>query len=253
MEERKIREREFSNHRHPDDRVRDDNKKYYSVTRKSTDFVNKWMQANCPGKKVLDYCCGFGETSFKAAQYGSGEVVGVDISDNAIEYCRNQAKKNGLEKKVSFHIMDAENLKFDDKTFDVIFCMGVLHHLDLNNAYGELVRVLRPGGKILCLEALMHNPFIQLYRKLTPKLRTAWEVEHILTVDKIKQAEKYFGNVEIYFFHLAVLFSVPLRKTALFNPTLSFLEKIDDALLKIPGIQKNAWMALFILEEPKDK
>jgi len=253
MEERKLREREFSNRRHSEGQGCEDNKKYYSVTRKSTDFVNNWMQVNCPGKKVLDYCCGLGATSFRIIQYGASEVVGIDISDNAIAYCRNEAKKNGFEKKSSFYVMDAENMKFNDSTFDLIFCMGVLHHLDLQNAYRELIRVLKPNGKILCLEALMHNPFIQLYRKLTPKLRTAWEVKHILTVDKIKQAEMYFGNMGIYFFHLSVLLAVPLRKTVLFNPSLSFLEKVDDIILKIPGIRKNAWMALFILDSPKGK
>ncbi len=88
--------------------------------------------------------------------------------------------------------MDAEQLTFPDQTFDLIVCNGVLHHLDLRYAYPELARVLKPGGRILCLEALGYNPAIQLYRKLTPHLRTAWEAEHILTMRQVKEAGLFF-------------------------------------------------------------
>ena len=250
MEERKLKEKEFANERYSGHFEHEQNRNYYSIARKTFAFVDEWIQTNCPGKKVLDYCCGLGETSFKVLK-NDAEVVGIDLSDKAIAHCQSEAKKHGLENKCSFYVMDAENTEFKDNSFDLAFCMGVLHHLNLQNAYQELSRLVKPEGKIFCLEALGHNPLIQLYRRLTPQMRTEWETEHILTVEKIKQAEIYFEKVDIHFFNFSTLFAVPFRNTRLFNPFLSFFEKIDNTIFNFPIFQKNAWMAIFILQNPK--
>ena len=101
--------------------------------------------------------------------------------------------------------MDAERLAFQDRSFDVIVVNGVLHHLELREAYVELARVLKKNGRIMCIEALAHNPLINLYRRKTPHLRTEWEVDHILRMRDIEIARKYFGKVRVRFFHLASL------------------------------------------------
>jgi hypothetical protein len=115
----------------------------------------------------------------------------------------------------------------------------------------ELSRILRPAGKIICTEALAHNPFIHLYRKLTPHLRTAWEVENIMQKQHFLLASKYFGKIEIKLFHLFTLLAVPFRKTPLFLPLLTVLEWVDSFFLKLPGLQWWAWQSVFILSDPK--
>ena len=225
------------------------NRIIYDITRKNQQFIKNFFIQNCSGKKVLDYCCGDGDTAVLMAEQGA-TVSGIDISYVSIQNAKERALKKGL-KSVHFMVMDAERLRFKDKYFDVITCLGVLHHLDIKKAYPELARVLKLDGKIICNEPLMYNPVFQLYRRLTPHLRTKWETEHILSRQDIRLAEKYFGKVETQFFHLATLFAVPFRYLPGFYFLLGILEKIDSLILRLPLVKWLSWQIVFILSEPK--
>lgn len=260
MEERKQKEKELHN------LLRDEglklkpaeleyytsNKKWYSVVKSSRKFVEKWLIEKVKNKRVLDYCCGNGDMSIKIAKMGADEVVGIDISDVSIENCKNLAINEGVEEKIRFFVMDAENMEFNNNSFDIVLESGVLHHLNLEKAYSEIARVLKIDGKAICIEALGHNKIIHLYRKLTPHLRTKWEAEHILCKKDIYLATCYFERVEILgFFHLAVLAGVPLRNLPIFRFILSALELVDSILLKLPVIKWQAWQVVFVLSNPK--
>jgi len=229
------------------------NKKFYSVTKGSRDYLERWlMERISPSKKFLDYCCGEGQISIFLAENGV-DITGIDISDVSIKIAKENAIAQGLKDKPTFLVMDAENLEFNDNTFDIIICSGVLHHLDIQKAYSELARVLKDNGEIICIEPLAYNPVFQLYRKMTPQLRTEWEREHILTKREIELAKKYFNNIEIKFFHFTTLVAVPFRNFSGFNFILEVLEKIDYILLKLPLLKWLAWQIVFILSEPKVK
>ncbi len=225
-------------------------RRFYCINRKSDDFFKNFIKRNCAGKKILDYCCGEGDITFFLSESGA-DAVGIDISPVSIEHALKKAKSKNLERKISFRVMDGENLEFENDSFDLIVCSGVLHHLDIEKAYKELSRVIKPDGKIICNEPLIHNPVFQLYRKLTPHLRTEWEVEHILKRKDIKLAEKYFSRVETKFFHLISFAAVPFLNFPGFSAMLAVLEALDSIILKIPGLKWWAWQAIFILSEPK--
>ena len=226
------------------------NRKFYSIVRKSKKFLKDFLLKKFKEKKILDYGCGDGNTAVFLAKNGV-EVTGIDISEVRIKNSKEFAEKEGVSDKTSFFLMDAEKTTFPDNFFDGILCTGVLHHLDIKIAFKEMARILKPEGSIICNEPLAYNPIFQMYRKLTPHLRTEWELEHILTKKDIELAGEYFGKIEKRFFHLKSLLAVPFRSTFLFNPILSFLEKIDSIILKIPGFQWWAWQIIFILSEPK--
>ena len=225
-------------------------RRFYSITRASRDFFWNFLIKNCKNKNVFDYCCGEGDATFLLAE-NEANAVGIDISPESIKIAKERALEKKIAEKTSFLVMDAENLKFDKNSFDLIVCAGVLHHLDIEKAYKELSRVLRNDGKIICVEPLVHNPLFQLYRNLTPHLRTEWELHHILRMSQINLADKYFGKVERKFFHLFSLLAVPFRRTFLFNPLLLILEKIDLVILGLPGLRWWAWQIVFILSQPK--
>ncbi len=226
------------------------NFKFYSIETKSRDYVDKWIQSRCRGKRLLDYGCGNGEDSIFAAQQGAF-VVGIDISDVSIANCKKRALSEGVSDRTEFMVMDAESLQFDDDTFDLVVEYGVLHHLDFSAAMREIQRVLKPNGEAICTEALAHNPLIRAYRNRTPELRTPWEVEHILTRKQIEMAEEWFAGVKPNFFHLATLAAVPFRKMPIFRPVLSCLETMDTVLLRLPGIQWHAWQVVLELSTPR--
>lgn len=227
------------------------NEKFYSVDRANRKLCEEWIRRQCPGKTLLDFCCGDGAYSLAAARAGAN-AVGIDISEVAVRKCMERAKAENLDSKPQFLVRDAEATGFKDDSFDLILCAGVLHHLDLDRAYCELARLLAPGGEVLCMEPLRHNPVFQWYRRLTPHLRTAYETDHILRMKDIHKAKKYFRKVEISFFHLTTLAAVPFRNSSLFPGLLSFFEKTDSILMRIPWIQRLAWMAVFKLSDPLD-
>ena len=227
------------------------NFKYYAVERQSLDLVEDFLKRECPGKRVLDYCCGSGEDTLKLARYGAREAIGIDISEVGVEHGRRMAAEEGLSDRCRHMVMDAEKLEFPDNHFDMVKVYGCLHHLDLDKAYSELARVLKPEGVIICTEALGHNPVIHLYRKLTPKLRTPWEVDHLINRTGLRKAENYFGEVRPRFFHLATLFAVPFRKLPFFESLLGLLEGLDSVLLKLPWIKWQAWQVVFTLSKPR--
>src|ERR1700730_3247980 len=155
------------------------NKRFYSVVRSSDEFYFKWLRDNATGKKVLDFGCGSGFHTIQTAQFAA-HVTGIDISPEALRLAPANRKTAGLADKTTFAVMDAEALTLEPASFDVVSVRGVLHHMDLDAALGQIRRVLRPNGKAIFLEALANNPIIHAYRERTPHLRTAWETQHIL-------------------------------------------------------------------------
>jgi ubiquinone/menaquinone biosynthesis C-methylase UbiE len=226
------------------------NKKFYSITRTSEAYYKKWLEERCENKRVLDYCCGNGEHSFFIAGR-CRELVGIDISDVSVENCKRNALNKGVNSNTFYFTMDAENLQYEDDYFDIIICRGVLHHLDMQKAFPELARVLNPEGEIICIEPLVYNPIIHLYRMVTPHLRTKWEAKHILKKRDLDTARDSFNEVEVKYYHLATLLAIPFRNLKVFRSLLGLLEKIDSVILSLPLVKWLAWQVLFVLAKPK--
>lgn len=90
--------------------------------------------------RILDVGCGTGANLEMLAEFGAAE--GVDISDEALEFCRAKGLKT--------HKGLAEKLPFPDESFDIVTALDVVEHLD-NDVAGlkEMRRVLKPGGQTL--------------------------------------------------------------------------------------------------------
>lgn len=227
------------------------NMKFYAVTGLSEDYKNAWLDKRCsPGKKIIDFACGNGENGIYAATCGA-ECVGIDISPEGVENANANAEKAGVSDHCKFIEMDGENMTFEDNVFDLGVEYGALHHVDLDKALSELARVLKKDGEMICVEALRHNPLIHWYRKRTPHLRTEWEVEHILGVESLDVMRKYFGRVNVRFFHLTSLALVPIRKTFLFRLLIPICNLMDKILLSNIIIGKYGWIMIIELSDPK--
>lgn len=226
------------------------NRKYYSVSGRSKAWVDSWLECHVRGKVFLDYACGNGFRAIQAAQSRARLAIGLDISDVSVQNAREAADAAGVGQHCCFIQGDCEATELPDESVDTILCSGMLHHLNLDRAYLELHRILKPGGRLLGVEALGHNPGIQCYRNCTPHLRTEWEAKHILKMRDIRQAEIYFQRGETKFWHLAVLAAVPFRQTALFGAALAIGNACDSLLMAAPGIRLMAWQVTFELIKP---
>lgn len=228
------------------------NKKFYSVTTASTDYVESWLRRHVPGKVFLDYACGNGRHTIAAAQWGASLAVGLDISDVSVRNARAEADRARCGETTSFIQADCEDTELPDACIDVILCSGMLHHLDLMRAYPELRRILKPGGVVLAVEALGHNPVIQWYRDRTPHLRTDWERQHILRQEDITLAARWFTIGDVRYWHLLNLLAVPFRGTVAFEPMRRTLDRLDALLLATPALGRMAWQVTFELRVPEE-
>ncbi|HEY8964001.1 MAG TPA: class I SAM-dependent methyltransferase [Alphaproteobacteria bacterium] len=217
------------------------NKKYYSATGRSHDYVDHWIKTHAAGKVVLDYACGDGPNAMTAAAAGAAMVLGLDISPISIENARRDAARMGLNNTFFFQA-DAENTKLPDNSVDIVICSGMLHHLDLSYAFPELRRVMKPGGKILAVEALDYNPAIKLYRMMTPAMRTDWEKAHILSHKDLRFAKRFFDVGNVHYWHIMGILTPHMPKAF-----AGAINKIDSWLEKIPGIQMMSWIFTFEL------
>jgi ubiquinone/menaquinone biosynthesis C-methylase UbiE len=246
MEAKQQREQEFHDRIFADG-TRADASKYYSVLRNSRLFFESFINARTSGQ-VLEYGCGPGSYAFHLSKRGAA-VTGIDISQTAITMATAQAEASGC-RDIRFIKMDAERLEFQPRTFDLVCGIAILHHLDLDKAFRELARTMKQTGAAVFMEPLGHNPIINLYRRLTPQLRTV--DEHPLTMGDINVAHRYFNRVEAQFFTLNSLFAVPLRNTSVFNGALNLLEQADKTLFKhVPPLRRYAWQVVLTLSEPR--
>ena len=106
------------------------------------------------GLKVLDVSSGRGTQSiFYSKEFGV-DVTGVDISEEMVKTAADNAEKAGLSHKVQFRLGDSQCLPFEDNSFDVVInecAVGIPD--DSQKVLQEMVRVVKPGGRILIHES----------------------------------------------------------------------------------------------------
>ncbi|ASG64860.1 bifunctional demethylmenaquinone methyltransferase/2-methoxy-6-polyprenyl-1,4-benzoquinol methylase [Idiomarina piscisalsi] len=107
------------------------------------------------GMKILDIAGGTGDLTaqFSRRVGPEGEVVLADINDAMLKVGRDKLRDRGVVGNVRYVQADAEELPFDDNTFDVItIAFGLRNVTDKDKALRSMLRVLKPGGRLLILE-----------------------------------------------------------------------------------------------------
>ena len=113
-----------------------------------------------PSEEVLDVGCGTGPLAIIAQGHvgRAGRVVGIDPSRQMIAQARRKAKR--ANRPVDFQVGVIEQLVFPDQSFDVVLSTFMLHHLpdDLKRqGLADIVRVLKPGGRLFVLDLEGHS------------------------------------------------------------------------------------------------
>jgi demethylmenaquinone methyltransferase / 2-methoxy-6-polyprenyl-1,4-benzoquinol methylase len=118
-------------------------------------------------KLILDVATGTGDLAIQAIKSLDPEkVIGVDISTGMMDIGRKKIEEKGLSKKIELRRGDSENLPFEENKFDaVIVAFGVRNFENLEKGLAEMLRVLKPGGKMVVLEFSKPDrfPFREFY------------------------------------------------------------------------------------------
>jgi len=142
------------------------------------------------GKKVLDIGCGSGYGVDLIASKAS-EVIGVDISKEAMNYARQHYKR----KNITFCVGDAIHLDFlKDRKFDVIICFEVIEHVaNYFQCLKEIRRLLKHDGILI-----ISTPNKRYYNPNSEKLVNPFHVIEFELADFKELLGKYFGNVKVF-------------------------------------------------------
>jgi demethylmenaquinone methyltransferase / 2-methoxy-6-polyprenyl-1,4-benzoquinol methylase len=103
------------------------------------------------GARVLDLCCGTGDMTFEARRQGAAMAVGADFSAAMLDVAQRRRQAAGAE--VFFLRGDALRLPFADASFDAVTIgYGLRNVADIEQCLREMLRVLRPGGRMVILD-----------------------------------------------------------------------------------------------------
>ncbi len=102
------------------------------------------------GMRVLDVGCGIGGSARHLAAERGCHVTGIDLTRDFIEVATALAQRTGMANKVEFHHGSATALPFAAESFDIVWTEHVQMNINDKAAfYGEIARVLKPGGRLL--------------------------------------------------------------------------------------------------------
>jgi SAM-dependent methyltransferase len=243
-EENVSREKEFHNKRFGNSSTHSRGERY-PVTNSVHSRLLAYLRRHSEGARVLELGCGLSRKILSVADAG-GAAFGIDISEAALKRVVAMREPERLSPQLA--LMDAHRLGLASNSFDLAYGTGVLHHLRLRDVLGELRRVLVPGGEAVFIEPLGHNPLINLYRQFTPNLRS--QDEHPFLVSDLDQLSAFFEKVELDFYYLTSISALLLGGLPGGDHLFKLFEALDQRLLKVPALQRYAWIVFIHLSVP---
>jgi ubiquinone/menaquinone biosynthesis C-methylase UbiE len=147
-------------------------------------FIPKYAEfEKWKGKKILEVGCGAGSDLIEFAKNGA-VVSGIDLSNKSVELTIKRFELYGYKGVIKE--ADAENLPFDENTFDMVISNGVIHHTpDIVKAISEIYRIVKPDGEIR----------IMLYHKYSIVSLQMWIVYGLLKGKPFRSLD------EIFYYH----------------------------------------------------
>jgi SAM-dependent methyltransferase len=221
---------------------------FYEKSERGRLWSPVWKAVDLVEAAVLDYGCGTGSFSRLLADRGA-RVYGVDISPQLVAQAR-AARLDRADGFPQFLVCDAHHTPFPESSFDFVFGNGVLHHLDLDEAYVEIARVLKPDGKAFFQEPLYHHPALWLLRRSMPGHNSPHEKP--LSFADIERAKRYFRSVshrEHFLFAVCAAPAHALGKSAALA-AIGAIDRFDQLLMRIaPPFRRLAWLSVLELDK----
>ena len=244
LTEQNLREKKFHNTLQSKSKGRFENIFYKALHNCYEDFFN-FLEKNSTNAVMLDYGCGVGQFLSKVIKYKPAKLVGVDISEISIQKAIGSLSKQSSN--LDLRVGNCEKTEFDDRTFDIVYGAGILHHLNFSLCLTEIDRILKPKGKFIFIEPLGTNPIINFYRKITPNSRS--EDEHPLVKQDFDLIKKKFNKIDVKYYGFFTLIFFPFYFKPVNSFVFKFLNKLDQVLFKINIFKNFAWSVLIIAEK----
>jgi len=147
-----------------------------------------------PGMRVLDVGCGVGGPAREIAQFSDATIVGLNNNDFQIQRARKYTQKAGLEGQVTFVKGDFMKLaeQFGENSFDAVYAIeATVHAPTWEGVYGEIMKVLKPGGVFGVYEWCMTDswdPSIPSHKELAHEIEFGNGIPEMRHLAKARQA-----------------------------------------------------------------
>ena len=132
-------------------------------------------------RQILDVATGTADMAILACRILDPDMItGIDISEGMLELGRNKVEKEGLGNKIRLQTGDSETINYSENTFDaVMVAFGVRNFENLENGLAEMLRVLKPGGRLVILEfskprRKLIKGFYNLYMRIVAPQVARW-------------------------------------------------------------------------------
>ena len=238
LTDKNIREKEFHNKLQSNPKGRFENIFYKAIGHAWLDYYDN-LNFLSRNSDILDYGCGVGPTIEKVINYNPKKITGIDISDISIDKAKEKFKNSDI--KIELLVDNCEKTKFANNQFDLVYGLGILHHLEFSKCIDEISRILKTNGSLLFIEPLGTNPIINFYRFLTPGSRS--KDEHPLTFKDFDLIKEKFKSVSIKYYGFMTLVFFPFYKSTK-SRIFKALIKFDQLLFKIKFFRLFAWSVL---------
>lgn len=198
------------------------------------------------GKHVLEYGCGVGEHAVLLAKSGA-HVSAFDLSPVSIAVARRRAELNQMEANIDLTVAAGKSLPYADESFDIIFGLAILHHLDVTASWADLYRVLKAGGKAVFVEPMGMNPLLNFVRAWIPyPTKRPRGADRPLNYEEIHAWGQPFNQ----FHYQEILLLSMVERAFGFKTRLPILRRLDNILLKhLPFLRRYCrYVALFMIK-----
>ncbi|OLL22141.1 Sterol 24-C-methyltransferase erg-4 [Neolecta irregularis DAH-3] len=146
---------------------------------------------------VLDVGCGVGGPAREICTFTNANITGLNNNDYQIERARNYTTRRGLSEKIRFVKGDFMQMPFDDACFDAVYAIeATCHAPKLEGVYGEIYRVLKPGGIFGVYEWVMTDSYDASdpeQRKVAYGIEVGDGIPQMVTMSDARNALKKVG------------------------------------------------------------
>jgi len=196
-----------------------------------------------PGHRVLELGAGTGLHTWALLQTGAN-ITASDISPNSLSLLKQRF--HNAPGNLKTEVADMESLPFEASSFDVIVSAGSLSYGEPHVVDAEIRRVLRPGGVLICVDSLDHNPIYRINRWIhyLRGNRSRSTLKRMPDLARIKDLGDRFSNVSAQYFG-ALSFAMPTFARLLGEKAA---QTASDRVDQLVGVKRSAFKFVLVAQ-----